>query len=92
VYDEAAVGVSSPSRQWERLTKKLKVALHDKQRSGHNCTAVMTHKVHGVKELKIGERHIKTDELCSALSMDKGIVKVVFEELGHSDVCARCVP
>ena len=52
----------------------------------------MLHEVHGVEELKSSERRIKTDELCTALSMDKGIVKVVVEELGHSDVCARWVP
>jgi hypothetical protein len=48
--------------------------------------------VRGVEELKSGERRVKTDELCSALSMDKGIVKAIVEELGHSDVCAGWVP
>jgi hypothetical protein len=51
----------------------------------------MPYEVHGIDELKSGESRINTDELCSTFSMDKGIVKAVVEELGHSDVCARWV-
>ena len=54
--DRAATGIGN--EEGEKV-----VAVHDKQRSGQNCTVVTRHKVHGIEELKIGEPRIKTDEL-----------------------------
>lgn len=51
----------------------------------------LRHKVQGIEELKIEERRIKTDEICSTFLMDKGIVQTIVEELSHSDVCIRWV-
>jgi hypothetical protein len=49
----------------------------------------MPHNIHWVEELISSDHHIMTDELCFTVSIDKGRVTEIIEELGYSKVCAH---
>jgi len=52
------------------------------------CTAVIPNSICWIDELLCGDHHVTTDELCSILSISKGTVMAVTEELGCLKFCA----
>jgi hypothetical protein len=67
------------------------VELHNKQWYDCPCTAtVMPKSICWVDELTCCGYHIATDELCSNLSMCKGRVMSIIEELGYSKSVLGC--
>lgn len=66
-------------------------ALHDKPWSGCTCTKVMPHGIQWVEELTSSDNQIITDELWFTVSISKGRVMAIIEELGYSKFWAQWV-
>jgi hypothetical protein len=56
-----------------RCNKEGETALHNKPWRGRTCNAVMPHNIHRLGEQTRTDRHVKTDELSSILSIGKSV-------------------
>jgi hypothetical protein len=71
--------------QWIKQTETVGADLPDKPWSPHPCTAVISNHVRWV-EVICAYCCIMIDDLCSSLSVSKGSVEVITEEIFYSKV------
>lgn len=94
VYGTSAVDRSTVGR-WARRVKASEggaAELRDLPRSGRPPTAVTPDMLQRADVLIRRDRRITTRQLALELSVSKGSVDVIINQLGYSKVCARWVP
>lgn len=93
VYGDATVDVSTV-RRWIRRCNETQgqTPLADEKRSGRPVTAVTPRNIQRVDEIIREDRRVTTNELCLTLSISKGSVMTIIQQLGYSKICARWVP
>jgi len=69
-----------------------KAELHDLPHSGSSVTAVCLEVLQHDDAINREDGHITTRHLARSLSLNKGSVSHIIQDLGYSKVCARCVP
>ena len=94
VYGDATVDVSTV-RRWVRRCNEAEgqTPLADEKRKGRPATVVTPRNIQRVDDIIRGDRRVTTDELCRILSLSKGSVMTIIQQLGYSkNFCSRRVP
>jgi transposase len=94
VYGDMAVDKSTVSRWAQRLalSEQGQGNVSDFPRSGRPCTAVTPARMQRADGHIRNNRRITTRELAAVLGIGKGTVDKIINQLGYSNMCARCVP